>query len=356
MKRGATAFWLGSVTLLVSGCIPPGGEDYRIATPTARAEATAEPPAKTTDEPVIKPEREPIAGTPSWSPASVERNGQMVAASRYTVRPGDSLYRIEAVTGAGFSQIVAANGLTAPYALHTGQVLDIPAGFYHRVGRGETGIAIARAYGVSWADIVELNRLQYPYILREGQRLLLPDPPASALPGGDLSAEDMASAFTLDIDAIVTGGEPALPSKPTTTGSVPVPVTNAASFGGGFAWPLSGSLLAKFGNMGGGRVNDGIDIAAASGTPVKASAAGVVAYSGNEIGVFGGLVLIDHGSGWVTAYAHMGRLDVVRGDSVKAGQIIGGVGETGYVDQPQLHFEIRKDRLPVNPALKLPAR
>ena len=352
MKRGATALGLFGATLTLAGCIPPGGSDYRIGSATSDAETAVEKPV----EPVIKPEREPIAGTPSWSPASVERNGQLVEASTYIVQPGDSLYRIESATGAGLSQIVEANDLTAPYAIRAGQKLTIPAGFYHRVGRGETGIAIARAYGVSWADIVELNRLQYPYVLREGQRLRLPDAASAVLRGDEPSSDEMASAFTLDIDSIVTGGEPALPSKPVGTGQLPVPVTNTASFGGSFAWPLSGSLLAKFGNMGGGRINDGIDIGAGAGTAVRASAAGVVAYSGNEIGVYGGLVLLDHGSGWVTAYGHMGRLDVVRGDRVKAGQVIGAVGETGYVDRPQLHFEIRKDRQPIDPVLKLPAR
>jgi murein DD-endopeptidase MepM/ murein hydrolase activator NlpD len=102
-------------------------------------------------------------------------------------------------------------------------------------------------------------------------------------------------------------------------------------------------------------VNDGLNISAVSGTPVRASAPGTVVYSGNEIGVFGGLVLVDHGGGWVTAYGHLGSLSVTKGDRVTAGQPIGAVGETGYVTQPQLHFEIRKDRKPINPQTVLPA-
>ena len=65
-------------------------------------------------------------------------------------------------------------------------------------------------------------------------------------------------------------------------------------------------------------------------------------------------MLIDHGGGWVTAYGHLGRLDVARGDKVRVGQSLGSVGETGYVTQPQLHFEIRKNRKPLDPLTRLP--
>jgi murein DD-endopeptidase MepM/ murein hydrolase activator NlpD len=115
-------------------------------------------------------------------------------------------------------------------------------------------------------------------------------------------------------------------------------------------------MLSRFGSQGGGRVNDGVDIGAPAGSPVKSASDGVVVYSGNEIGVYGGLVLVDHGGGWISAYGHLSRLDVKRGDRVARGQSIGGVGETGYVDRPQLHFELRKDRKPVDPLTQLPAR
>ena len=82
----------------------------------------------------------------------------------------------------------------------------------------------------------------------------------------------------------------------------------------------------------------------------------MVAYSGDEIGVFGGLILISHGTGWVTAYGHADKLNVTRGQKVKAGDIIGLAGDSGYVQEPQLPFEIRKDRKPVDPAIHLPKR
>jgi murein DD-endopeptidase MepM/ murein hydrolase activator NlpD len=338
MELGGFRLFPLLATLGLVACIPPGVDDYRIG-------RNSETPAPQQSQPQIVPEQAIIADTPSWSPAVVERNAQAVEAGDYLVQPGDTLYRIESKTGAGLAQIVSANDLPYPYVVRVGQKLTIPGGLYHRVGAGETGIAIARAYGSSWADIVSLNSLQYPYILREGQRLRLLDSAAAVPPPRDLTPEQRADAFSLNIDDIVTGGEPA--------SSIIVAPARPATFAGAFAWPLNGTLLARFGSQGGGKVNDGINIAGANGTPVSAAADGVVVYSGNEIGVFGGLVLVDHGGGWITAYGHLGRLDVKRGDKVSAGQSLGSVGDTGYVTQPQLHFEIRKDRKPIDPLTKL---
>lgn len=339
------------------GCIPRDGRDYRIGTP---------PPERTDRKPQLVPESEILIETPSWSPAIVERNSQQVDAGRYLVQPGDSLLRIETITGASLADIAAANNLSPPYILKIGQQLTIPSGLYHRVNAGETGIAIARAYGVSWEETVALNKLAAPYLLIVGQRLRLPAQAAAGASGpasaaaDDISPEQRAAAFNLKIDDIITGSEPAFSPAPNAAPGANIarlPVKGPpAGFGGSFAWPLAGQTISRFGNKGGGKVNDGIDISAALGAPVSAAAGGVIVYSGNEIGVFGGLVLIDHGGGWVTAYGHMNQLIVQRGDMVRTGQRLGSVGDTGYVNQPQLHFEIRRDRKPVDPLTLLPAR
>ncbi|APG63623.1 hypothetical protein LPB140_05555 [Sphingorhabdus lutea] len=296
---------------------------------------------------------------PNFNPNQVNKNAKIVPASIYIVQAGDGLYAVEAKTGASFADIAAANDLTMPYILKIGQRLQIPAGTYHRVNSGETGIAIARAYGVKWADIVAMNNLQEPFSLRIGQRLKLPN--MAALGNGnsdDLSPEQRANAFNINIDDIVTGGEAASvdyePSTPKNNVSLATPVAKPASFTGLFTWPLRGELLASFGSKGGGKVNDGINIGAAAGTKIAVAAPGTVVYAGNEIAVFGGLVLVDHGSGYVTAYGHLGQISVNRGDRLSAGDILGNVGSTGYVGAPQLHFEIRKDRVPIDPIGKLP--
>jgi murein DD-endopeptidase MepM/ murein hydrolase activator NlpD len=84
-------------------------------------------------------------------------------------------------------------------------------------------------------------------------------------------------------------------------------------------------------------------------TPVKAAEDGIVAYAGNELKGYGNLVLVRHPNGYVTAYAHAKELLVKRGDQVKRGQVIARSGQTGNVNTPQLHFEIRKGSSPLDP-------
>jgi murein DD-endopeptidase MepM/ murein hydrolase activator NlpD len=122
-----------------------------------------------------------------------------------------------------------------------------------------------------------------------------------------------------------------------------------ARAGSGFIWPVRGRVISDFGPKGGGLHNDGINIAAARGTPIRAAENGVVVYAGNELRGFGNLVLLRHAGGWMTAYGHADALAVGRGDQVKRGQIIGRVGSTGNVTSPQVHFEIRRGARPVNP-------
>ncbi|HVI90301.1 MAG TPA: LysM peptidoglycan-binding domain-containing M23 family metallopeptidase [Dongiaceae bacterium] len=151
------------------------------------------------------------------------------------------------------------------------------------------------------------------------------------------------------------GGEPtvAIPDFPDASGKA-VTATNtqvaavtqaapiAATGSGQFGWPVQGKIISKYGATADGLRNDGINISAPAGAPVVAAADGVVAYAGNELRGFGNMILIRHADGWVTAYAHNDSLAVKKGDSVKRGQTIARVGQTGNVTAPQLHFEIRK--------------
>lgn len=296
---------------------------------------------------------------PRWQAQTVSPTARTIAASTYTVQPGESLGIIANRTGAGVAAIAAANGIAPPYLIHPGQRLTIPAGRYHEVRRGETGIAIARSYGVDWSRVASLNALEEPYILRTGQRLLLP----SDTEVSSMSRAERAAAFSIDIDDIITGGEPALaanerPVAPVATPRPALPdnaaVRSPANFAGRFGWPVSGRVLAPFGAGGEGFRNNGIDIAADRGTPVLASADGVVLYAGTEIQVHGGLVLISHGDGWITAYGQMEELQVTRGQQVERGQMIARSGLSGAADRPLLHFEIRHNRQPVDPVRQLP--
>ena len=117
--------------------------------------------------------------------------------------------------------------------------------------------------------------------------------------------------------------------------------------------------MSGFGPKPGGQRNDGVDIAAPEHSAVRAAASGDVVYAGDQIPGFGNLVLIKHEGGWVTAYAHLSTSEVKIREHVSQGAEIGQVGQSGGVDQPQLHFEIRyapspRDKArPIDPSLVL---
>jgi len=111
-----------------------------------------------------------------------------------------------------------------------------------------------------------------------------------------------------------------------------------------FRWPARGRVISRFGDG-----NDGINVALPEGTSVRAAEDGTVAYVGDEIKGYGKLVLVRHSGGWVTAYANNGDLVVKKGEAVKRGQVLAKSGQTGNVTSPQLHFELRKGKTPVDP-------
>ena len=116
-----------------------------------------------------------------------------------------------------------------------------------------------------------------------------------------------------------------------------------------FSWPLTGSLLAKYGQTGKGRHNDGIDISASKGTAVKATASGTIVYAGKELEGFGKLVLMKHDNGWVSAYAHLDEITAPKDKWLTKGTKIATVGTSGNVPSPRLHFELRQGTKAVDP-------
>jgi murein DD-endopeptidase MepM/ murein hydrolase activator NlpD len=299
------------------------------------------------------------APRPAWEARPVAGDARAVAEQSYVVRSGDSLRHIAERLGAGSEAIARANNLSAPFTIFAGQRLRIPGGRYHLVRSGQTGIAIARAYGVEWSRIVSANDLDEPYILRTGQRVLIP---GDARPR---SAAERAAAFRLDIDDIITGGEPALatnqaPAKAVatprrvlpTTAVVAAPTTSP----GRFVWPIEGTIVSRFGGGASGERNNGVKIATPVDTPVRAAADGTVAYVGDGIAALGGLVIVRHGDNWTSVYGHASKLLVQRGQAVKKGQTIALSGDTGFADRPELHFELRRGRTPVDPVSQLPRR
>lgn len=263
-----------------------------------------------------------------------------------TVQRGDTLYSISRRYGVPLKDLINANNLHAPYTLHVGQVLSLPAKQYHTVQRGDTLYSISRQYNVDITSLSRVNNLQTPYSLNVGDRLVLPASVGN-VPAASYSTEQ-SSASSASSAAVKTAYTPAK-SAPVTDSYV-APKARKTKFD----WPVKGTIISGYGNLGSGRKNDGINIKAALGTNVKAADSGTVAYAGNELKGFGNLILIKHPDGWITAYAHNDRLFVKKGQKVSRGEKIATVGSTGSVTTPQLHFEVRSGKKAVNPRPYLP--
>lgn len=252
------------------------------------------------------------------------------------------------------------------------------SGGSHVVQPGDTLMGIGRAYNRSVAELVAWNSLPDPDQIKVGQRLRV-TPPQGALPsegvivqpidlGGDLAGTtpaQMPSVYQEPLGgsrrysaeawaavnprpeplpvspAPLAGPEPTAPPAKTEAPAKPVP----------WLWPAEGPVIEKFDESS----NKGIDIAGKPGDPVRASAAGSVAYSGSGLRGYGKLVIINHDGDYYTAYAHNQTLLVKEGDKVTQGQKIAEMGSTD-TDRPKLHFEIRRQGRPVDPMRYLPGR
>ena len=295
-----------------------------------------------------------------------------------TVAAGETIDTIARRHGVPASVIMQANSITAPATIYPGQRLVIPRykssrvatapaprpavptpapaasppgnGSVHVVAAGDTLSKIAHRYHKPVNEIAKANNIQPTATLNVGDRLTIPGAQAPAVkasaPAAVAPAKPVAAAAPKEAEP----GQNANVVAPTDpldkeaaklaegTGAVPK-----------FRWPANGRVIASYGPTTNGQQNDGINIALPENTPVKAAEDGVVAYAGNELKGYGNLVLVRHPNGYVTAYAHAKELLVKRGDQVKRGQVIARSGQTGNVNAPQLHFEIRKGASPLDP-------
>lgn len=291
-----------------------------------------------------------------------------------TVYAGDTVYSIARRYSLPVRDLIEANQLRAPYQLQPGMVLRLPGGGSdYVVQKGDTLSVLARRFKVDFNSLAATNGKRPPYVLQVGERLTIPGPKgtavAAAAPAGAPPSAGGGGGSIVVTSPNAPGGakpppyrpsqaSPAQPDQPPVYARAPsgsvsapsVPAAPPARSGSNFLWPVRGEVVAEFGPLPGkGQHNDGINIAAAKGTPVKAAENGVVAYVGNELKGFGNLLLVKHADNWMTAYAHNDQLMVRRGDQVRRGQTIATVGASGSVASPQLHFEIRRGTEAVNP-------
>jgi murein DD-endopeptidase MepM/ murein hydrolase activator NlpD len=314
-------------------------------------------------------------------PAPVLNLGVSAAAPNgaVIVRRGETVSGIAGRYKVSSDGIIKLNGLRPPYALRAGQRLLLPAPREHKVRENDTLFSISRLYGVPLGALATTNNLHEPYVLRTGKVLRIPAAsekpknfalaaetprkntvfvlsapaqprPVTLLKNPGPSPEREAFAVMIAKLADEEDRKPPLSSllQPAVARS-PAPALLQDSRRPDFIWPVRGQVVSGYGPKNGGLYNDGINIAAPRGAAVAAAADGTVAYVGDALKSYGNLVLIRHGGGMVTAYAHMNAVTVRAGMQVRRGEPIGSVGSSGNVASAQLHFEVRRGKETLDP-------
>lgn len=243
-------------------------------------------------------------------------------------------------TGHGSATALApAPGMSAPAAPAAEAAVPlgpVPPGFY-RVQPGDTLSSIARSNGRNNHDLIAWNDLTDPNHIEVNQLLRVVPPQ-----GGGIAASEPAPAPAQG----PTNPGPTVAATPARSAPPPLPAGGDSI---ALAWPAHGPLLERFDNT----RNKGIDIGGAAGDPVRAAAGGRVVYAGNGLRGYGNLVIVKSNSRFLTAYAHNRDLKVKQGDSVKKGEVIADMGNTDS-NRVKLHFEVRRDGVPVDPLRYLP--
>ena len=231
---------------------------------------------------------------------------------------------------------------------------------YYSVKSGDTLIRIGMDNGQSWRDIARWNNIENPNLIETGQVLRVVPPEESGVVVRPVSSTNIvtspapspaasAPAPAINVASVkqpvssATTPTPSSPANNLTTADSPEEAVS-------FQWPTRGNVLAGFDEV----KNKGLDIAGKAGDPVLAAADGKVVYAGSGLRGYGNLVIIKHNNTYLTAYAHNQSLLVKEDQAIKRGQKIAEMGNSD-ADQVKLHFEIRRQGKPVDPAKYLPS-
>ena len=280
---------------------------------------------------------------------------------------GDTVYKISQRYNLPMQDIIELNKFRPPYRLSRGQRILLPAPASYKIREGDDLRTIAQVFDTNVTDLARLNNLKPPYVIKTGQNLQIPSRNLNEL-GFTTVQKQSVPASVPSVDkgtalptrpSVVSESLPSQLPEPQNELPQPVEISEPvkrvpldqppARAGAKFMRPVQGDVVSTYGPKKDTLQNDGINIRAVKGSPVRASENGVVLYTGDKIQSYGNLVLIRHDGGWVSAYAHMDSILTEKGAAVSRGQTIGTVGSTGNVSTPQLHFELRKGTQTLNP-------
>lgn len=239
----------------------------------------------------------------------------------YEIKRGDSLWRIAQIYKINYRDLAAANNLNLGTILKIGQILRIPveeapippAPSLHLVQPGQTIWRIAQLYRTDIDSIMQTNGMSDPQELWIGQRLVIP---------GEIK---LAQQRVASVSTVRTNWRQMAQMN----------------------WPITGVITSRYGARG-REIHHGIDIAGKIGDPIKAARSGRVVFAGWK-SVYGRTVIVDHGDGICTLYAHASKLTVQKDDLVDAGDVIANIGVSGRTTGPHLHFEVYEGEKTVDP-------
>ncbi|MBT4850367.1 peptidoglycan DD-metalloendopeptidase family protein [Candidatus Parcubacteria bacterium] len=240
----------------------------------------------------------------------------------YVVQPGDVIGKIAEKYNISVSTILWENELSWNSTIRPGQKLSIlpTSGISHEIKSGDTVLAIAKKYQTEASEVVEINKLADAGDIAVGDLLFIPN---GVKPTRVVSSYKPPAPVYSDKD---------------------VPPAANINTGTKFLWPLISKRITQYYHWG----HSGLDVGDKTGKPIYAAEAGKVERSGWSRG-YGYNVVINHGNGIKTLYAHSSQLLVNAGDSVSRGQTIALIGNTGWSTGPHLHFEVRVNEVRKNP-------
>ncbi|GHU27657.1 hypothetical protein FACS1894152_4570 [Bacilli bacterium] len=278
-----------------------------------------------------------------------------------TVQPGDSLSGIAKKHGYDIKSIARINNIRPPYGVRTGQKIKIPTKNDQTSGQakqevyvvkpGDNLYRIAHKNNVNFTDLVKNNNLKKPYDLSAGQKLIIT---LKTSEGNAQNSREIEKPKPSREEPRLERTNDSGKSNIHERGSGSESSRPIAGTGSGFVWPVEGEIIRDFNKQLNGNSDDSIGIGVPQGTKIKSIAAGKIAYAGSELERLGKIIIIKHENGWISVYGHCETIQVKVEDVVQKGQIIGTVGKTGNIAEPQLYFSLRKGKIAVDPLKYLP--